>query len=280
MQNEVLTFENHSRYFKECKYVYPVVSRRSQGISLGINLNLNNACNWRCIYCQVDGLIRGKPDSIDRDILAHELDTMLNWIVNGDFIANFAPEGLQRFNDICLAGNGEPTLSPDFLFTCDLIANLQDKYKLKDVKTVLITNGSQFYSSVVQNAVQIIAACNGEVWFKVDRISKDSVNCVNQINMSIDSVSERLKISSNLCKTYIQSCWFNNNNKEPDIADVDEFIDFVAIHKDYIHGVLLYSTARNPALIEGANITQSSNEFLSNINERLLKLGISSVFYR
>ncbi len=88
---KILTIADHSRYFKNCTYIYPVVSRRSNGISLGINLNLNNACNWRCVYCQVDGLIRGKPNPIDLVKLEFELDQMLDWIINGTFIQQFAP---------------------------------------------------------------------------------------------------------------------------------------------------------------------------------------------
>ena len=93
--SKILSIANHSRNFKDFSYIYPVVSRRSNGISLGINLNLNNACNWRCVYCQVEGLVRGRPNAIDLIKLESELEHMLNWIVNGDFIQEFAPLGLQ-----------------------------------------------------------------------------------------------------------------------------------------------------------------------------------------
>lgn len=277
--NETLTFENHSRYFKECKYVYPVVSRRSQGVSLGINLNLNNACNWRCIYCQVDGLIRGKPTAINLTELEKELDAMLQWIVNGDFLINFAPSGLQGLNDICLAGNGEPTLSPDFFAVCQLIAKLRQKYLLDNVKTVLITNGSQVHLPRVRDALSILNNCNGEVWFKVDRATSDKVNLVNQVVLNMEAVGNHLILSSTLCKTFIQSCWFNDRGKEPDINDVVQFINFIAKYKNNITGVLLYSTARPPALSEGAEITQCSDIFLYDLNEQILKLGIKSVYY-
>ena len=65
-----LTITDHSRVFNNFTYIYPVVSRRSEGVSLGINLNINNACNWRCVYCQVEGLVRGKPEPINLDKLS------------------------------------------------------------------------------------------------------------------------------------------------------------------------------------------------------------------
>lgn len=274
-----LTYENHSRYFADCRYIYPVVSRRSQGLSLGINLNLNNACNWRCVYCQVEGLVRGNPDPVDRDVLVAELDFMLNWIVNGDFIQQFAPIGLQRFNDICLAGNGEPTLSPDFNFVCDVIAKLRAKYNLQEVKTVLITNGSQIHNPQVQEGLKTLALLNGEIWFKVDRVSKTDILAVNQVALGSEGISKRLKIAAGLITTYIQSCWFSNNGNNPSQSELDDFIQFISGHQEFIAGVLLYSTARQPALAEGGNITQVSHEFLQQLNQRILDLGIYSRYH-
>ena len=45
---------DHSRLFEQNLYVYPVLSRRSRGISVGINLNPDKVCNFDCVYCQVD----------------------------------------------------------------------------------------------------------------------------------------------------------------------------------------------------------------------------------
>ena len=62
----MLNVSDHSRDSAGLKYIYPVVSRRAGGVSLGINLNVNNACNWRCVYCQVPGLTRGGPPPVCR----------------------------------------------------------------------------------------------------------------------------------------------------------------------------------------------------------------------
>ena len=60
-----LTVTDHDRDVAGLTYVYPVVSRRAGGVSVGINLNPNNACNWRCVYCQVPDLVRGAAPVID-----------------------------------------------------------------------------------------------------------------------------------------------------------------------------------------------------------------------
>ena len=96
------------------RYVYPVVSRRAGGVSVGINLNPNNACNWRCIYCQVPDLTRGTAPPVDLAVLENELRGFLDELLHGDFMQSRVPEGARRINDIALSGNGEPTSGAEF----------------------------------------------------------------------------------------------------------------------------------------------------------------------
>lgn len=276
----VLNFSEHSRFFKDYRYIYPVVSRRAQGISLGLNLNPNNACNWRCIYCQVEGLVRGKPPAIDLLQLEAELDELLAWITEGDFIQRYAPLSLQRLNDICLSGNGEATLSPDFAAVVKLIAKLRHKYELGSaVKTILISNGSEMHLDQVQQGLKLIAANNGEVWFKIDRATTTGIRQVNQVALNLNSVIERLQIAASLCPCYVQSCWFKLAGADPEPAEVQAFVALMAQLSGVIEGVLLYSTARNPALPEGANISQVSADFLANLAQELANVGVSATYY-
>ena len=54
-------FTSHPREFEENRYVYAVLSRRAGGVSIGVNLNPDKRCNFRCVYCQVPNLSRGTP---------------------------------------------------------------------------------------------------------------------------------------------------------------------------------------------------------------------------
>ena len=109
-----LDTQDHSRYSAGMTYVYPVISRRAGGVSVGINLNPNNACNWQCIYCQVPNLLRGGPPPIALDQLERELNALLVDIVDGDFMSKRVDADMRRLVDVAFSGNGKPTSAAEF----------------------------------------------------------------------------------------------------------------------------------------------------------------------
>ena len=64
---------DHPRLFQGNKFVYPVLSRRSRGISVGVNLNPDKVCNFDCIYCQVDRRSEAETRFVATDRLLGEL---------------------------------------------------------------------------------------------------------------------------------------------------------------------------------------------------------------
>ena len=202
MSDNILNVINHDRDSAALRYVYPVVSRRSGGVSVGINLNTNNACNWRCIYCQVPDLVRGTAPAIDLAVLENELRGFLIELLHGDFMRNRVPQGLQRINDIALSGNGEPTSAGEYVQVIALIARIRNELALPDaVKTLLITNGSLMYRNSVQQGLRDMAKINGEVWFKLDRASEAGMQRVNDIHMSLNKVRDNLIAAIACCPT-------------------------------------------------------------------------------
>ena len=77
-------FAAHPREFTANRYVYPVLSRRAGGISIGVNLNPDKFCNFRCVYCQIDRTEPGDDKPVDLADLAEELDRMVELVVSGD----------------------------------------------------------------------------------------------------------------------------------------------------------------------------------------------------
>ena len=278
MNSKELSTINHDRGSADLRYVYPVVSRRAGGVSVGINLNTNNACNWRCIYCQVPDLHRGAAPAADLAILERELRGFLVELLHGDFMQSRVPEGARRINDIALSGNGEPTSCAEFVQVIELIARLRRETELPDaVKTVLITNGSLMYRKSVRQGLRDMAKLNGEVWFKLDRASEAGMQRVNDIRIGMDKVRSNLAAAIECCPTWLQTCWFALDGEAPSRQDEEDYLEFVAALLSDGHrpqGVLLYSLARPSLQPEAPRLTALTGAQLQGFADRIAGLGL------
>jgi wyosine [tRNA(Phe)-imidazoG37] synthetase (radical SAM superfamily) len=273
LSDGTLSTTDHSRDSAGLRYVYPVVSRRAGGVSIGINLNTNNACNWRCIYCQVPDLTRGTAPTVDLPLLKKELGGFLHELQHGDFMQR-VPSEARRINDIAISGNGEPTSALEFAEVIDVIAKL----KPADLKLVLITNGSLMQRDNVQAGLRRMAQLNGEVWFKLDRASEDGLQRINDTKMTMDKVRQNLATAiANCPNTWLQTCWFALGGVAPSAQDEDDYVDFVqGLLRGGIkpQGVLLYGLARPSLQAEAPRLSPLSNEQMENFATRVRKLGL------
>lgn len=249
-------------------------------MSVGVNLNINNACNWRCIYCQVPELKRGAAPPVDLALLEQELRGFLNELVNGDFMQRHVPEGVRRINDIALSGNGEPTSAKEFEQVITIIGKLRQELALPShIKLVLITNGSLMHRKNVQQGLRKMAKLNGEVWFKVDRASRAGIQQINSSRASMVKVRENLATSIALCPTWLQTCWFMLDGEPPDKQDEDDYLNFLTtlLHDDVKpEGVLLYSLARPTLQPEAPRLTALSGQQLEAFATRIRALGLNT----
>jgi wyosine [tRNA(Phe)-imidazoG37] synthetase (radical SAM superfamily) len=247
-QAPTLTPRNHDRDSAGMTYVYPVVSRRAGGVSVGVNLNPNNACNWACVYCQVPDLQRGTAPDINLPQLEAELRAMLTDILHGDFMQTRVPEGARRLNDIALSGNGEPTSAKAFPQVIELIGRVMADFGLVGkIKLVLITNGSRADRTRVREGLEKMAALNGEVWFKFDSATAAGMRSINQTRIAPEKQFERLAAAARLCPTWLQTCVFALDGAPP--SDTEQAAYLAAIERIRAlripaKGVLLYGLAR------------------------------------
>lgn len=279
MNNTILSVTDHDRNSASLRYVYPVVSRRAGGVSVGINLNPNNACNWRCIYCQVPGLLRGAAQPVDMALLEYELRTFLTELLHGEFMQNRVPEGARRIIDIALSGNGEPTSAAEFSQVVALINRVRSELALpKTVKTVLITNGSLLYRADIQQGLRDMARFHGEVWFKLDRASEAGMLRINDTHARLSQVRSNLIAAIEACPTKLQTCWFALDNQPPSRRDEDDYLEFVAaLLRDghLLQGVLLYSLARISRQAEAPRLSALPAAAMQAFACRIGKLGLS-----
>jgi wyosine [tRNA(Phe)-imidazoG37] synthetase (radical SAM superfamily) len=273
-----LTPVNHDRDSAGMTYVYPVVSRRAGGVSVGINLNPNNACNWACVYCQVPNLTRGTAPEIDLAQLEAELRAMLADILHGDFMQTRVPDGARRLNDIALSGNGEPTSAKAFPQVIDLIGRVMADFDLVGkIKLVLITNGSLADRPRVQDGLEKMAALNGEVWFKFDSATSSGMRSINQTRIPPDKQFERLAVAARRCPTWLQTCVFALDGAPP--SDTEQAAYLAAVEhirqlRIPVRGVLLYGLARPSMQPQASRLSALPGEWLEAFAEKIRVAGL------
>ncbi len=278
--DQYLTVEDHNRDVTGLTYIYPVVSRRAGGVSIGINLNINNACNWRCVYCQVPNLTRGTPLPINLELLEKELRDFLEYIVHGDFMLRYVAEGDRKIQDIAFAGNGEPTSAKEFPAVLSIVEKLLNEFDLLSpalahpIKVRLITNGSLMDKPHVLESMRHLAKINGEVWFKADAGTSEGVAKINDVNINIASVIKRIKACAEVCPTFVQTCMVAIDGKPPTNLEVDAYIALLSEVKDVIQGVHLYGLARPSMQAEAPRLTRLLPEWLEGVATKIRAIGL------
>jgi wyosine [tRNA(Phe)-imidazoG37] synthetase (radical SAM superfamily) len=105
-------WRHHERRRKDNRYVYAVVSLRSRGVSIAINANPDKACNFNCIYCQVNRCTPATARKVDLEKLSEELDIVLQAENNGSLYRDVPFRALapaaRGICDIAFSGDGEP----------------------------------------------------------------------------------------------------------------------------------------------------------------------------
>jgi len=270
----MLSTDDHSRDSAGMRYVYPVVSRRAGGISIGVNLNPNNACNWRCVYCQVPDLKRGGPPPIDLALLAAELDEFLRRAATAEFLERLAPAGARRIVDVAFSGNGEPTSAPEFGAALDIVAQALERHGLLGkVKIRLITNGSLVDRVRVREALARLGQLGGEAWFKVDAVAPSFR--INGVRLNPDTVRRRLRLCGGLVETWVQTCVFAWDGAPPAEDEVAAYLEFLAGVKDAVAGVLLYGLARPSLQPEAARLGRLPQSWLDALARKIEKTGLT-----
>jgi len=275
----ILTTTNHSRDIAGLKYVYPVLSRRAGGLSVGINFNVNNACNWRCIYCQVPDLKIGAAPDLDFQLLEAELRFFLDDVLHGDFYARFqVDKDKQGIKDIAISGNGEPTSLKDFDKAVALIGKVATEVGvLPKSNFVLITNGSLVHRPCVQSGLKVLKAYGGEVWFKLDSATEQGRALVNNAGQSCQASVENLLLCVRLCPTKLQTCLLDYDKRGWSQQEKNAYLGLLKDIKAkgcVLKGVMLYTIARPSLQPESIRLERLSVEDLTAFADEIRLLGL------
>lgn len=226
----VLTLHTeHPRLFQSNKFVYPVLSRRSRGVSVGINLNPDKVCNFDCIYCQVDRRSAAVTRFVETDRLLAELEETLDLVTTGALYGDerFAsiPEPLRRLNDIAFSGDGEPTTFRNIPSIVADVAAIKARRGLDAVKLVMITNASMFHRPSVQRALATLDANNGEIWAKLDAGTEPYFRLVDRTTVPFERVLQNLRDAARVRPLVIQSLFMRVAGAGPSADEIAAYCD-------------------------------------------------------
>ncbi|MCH8827941.1 MAG: radical SAM protein [Planctomycetes bacterium] len=267
--NPLSLFTEHPRTYRENRFVYPVVSRRSRGLSLGVNLNPDKVCNFDCIYCQVDRTSLAETRFVEMERLLGELDAMFRFVASGriyeDERFRNVPEQLRRLNDVAFSGDGEPTTFRNFDEIIESVAALKHRHRLPDVKLVLITNASMFHRPAVARGLKILDANNGEVWAKLDAGTEAYYHEVERTKIPFQQILDNITLAARLRPVVIQSLFLQIDDAPVSDAEIDAFCDRlneIVAAGGRISLVQVYTVARKPAV---SSVTALSDEHVDRI---------------
>ncbi len=213
------------RHFLDNRYVYSVLSQRAGGLSIGINLNPDQRCNFDCIYCEIDrSRPRGKP-GVNVPVLVEELERMLDRVQAGrqDEMGHAgAPAELLALKEVAISGDGEPTLCPNFREALQAVAAVRQRHAAGPFKIVLITNAIGLGIPRVREGILRLADSD-EIWAKLDAGSQDYMNAVNRPGISIELILRSIRDLARVRPVIIQSLFPLIDGREPPQREIEMY---------------------------------------------------------
>lgn len=250
----LLVHRDHRRTYEDNRYVYAVVSRRSKGVSIGVNLNPDKLCNFDCIYCQVDRQTPPTVRDVDVAALVAELEEMLDVVVSGQLFEleryRGTPTALRRLNDIAFSGDGEPTTCPEFLDVVRAVAEIKQRRGLNSVKMVLITNATRLHVPRVREALDVLDQNQGEIWAKLEAGTEAYYQQIERTTVPFAKVLENITEAAQVRPVVIQAMFLKMNGAAPGGAELEAFcarLNAILTAGGRISLVQVYTVARAPA---------------------------------
>ena len=242
---------HHPRRFGKLRHVYPVISRRSDGLSLGVNLSPSGLCNFACVYCQI--LAEANQPQADTplvpmDVLESELRQLVGSVNDGTLFEQtvFAhtPPEKRILKDVAFSGDGEPTFSPQFAQTVQLVADIRKELCDDSVKIVLITNASALHHASVRAALEVMLQNNGEIWAKLDAGTPEFYQTISRSSVPFPTICTNLINVTRDLPVVIQTCFLALHGKGPSADEVRQYAERLNT-LDKVLYVQIYTVARN-----------------------------------
>lgn len=241
---------DHRRSWQDFQYCYPVISRRSQGVSLGINLNPDKICNFDCVYCEVDRTAPGPRSDLDLAQMEREMNALLDLTASGGLFADSpfdsARPEQRRLNDLAFSGDGEPTTAREFPAAVALMARLKAERGLSAVKLVLITDSSRLQAPEVVAGLELLMANQGEIWAKLDAGTEAYYQEINRSRIPFQRILDNLAAAAKRWPLTLQTLFLEWQGAGPSDLEVAAYIQRLRtlLEIGSLRAVQLYTVAR------------------------------------
>ena len=242
----------------------PVHSRRL-GVSLGINLlpEDGKVCSFDCIYCECGFNKDRRPTKTlpSRHEVFEALESRLK-----DMKANGPKPDVLTF-----AGNGEPTMHPEFPEIIDDVRMLRDRY-FPEAKISVLSNATQILKPKVFEALKKV---DNNI-LKLDTVNSDYIQEVDRPNghYNVEAIIDKLKAFEG--KVIIQTMFMKGTMNGRDVSNLsDGFVQpWLKAVKDIApEKVMIYTIDRETP---DHDLKKASHEELDHIVDLLKKEGIEA----
>jgi len=249
-------FASHPRNFDKFRWVYPVLSRRSGGLSIGVNINPDRLCNFDCPYCQVDRRGEAPPAEVSPAGVESEVRELLGRVVATGLSETFpgVDVGNRKLSDIALSGDGEPTLRPEFGEICRRLTQIRGEWVDSGgtpYRQVVITNATLLDRASVRLGLDHLERGGGlEVWGKLDAGTQDFYQKVNVSRVPLSQVIANLSATAPRYPLRIQTLFFERDGEIPSAPEIQAWIAHVEtiLQQGPLLGLQLHTVARATAV--------------------------------
>lgn len=248
------------RDFLNNRFVYAVISPRAHGLSLGVNMNPDQHCDFDCVYCEVDRRTPPREVTLDVDAMGEELRRTLAFVHQGRLREHptyqALPDELLQLRHVALSGDGEPTLTPNFTEAVQAVVRVRALGGYPFFKVVLLTNATGLDRAQVQEGLKHLTKSD-EIWTKLDGGTQAFLNKVNRGNVSLEKVLKNILSLARQRPVVIQSLFPAINGEEPPLEEIEQYAQRLKELKAdgaQISLVQIYSAARPMSHAESGHL--------------------------
>jgi wyosine [tRNA(Phe)-imidazoG37] synthetase (radical SAM superfamily) len=244
----------------ESQIVYGPIWTRRFGWDIGVNLLplTHKLCTFDCIYCQY-----GPLTSTGKSRFPSITEVMTELSSKWESCINTTSENLH----ITIAGNGEPTMYPQFTELVEKLTEWRDQVA-PDLRLALLSNGYRIHKSEIRKAMNLL----DEPIVKLDCAISEKITSVNQpvFSFDLDEFIEDLKKCDHII---IQTMFVKGYNDGVD--DLRYWME--ALKRIQPSEVQIYTISRTPPNPISA-ITNRELQSIANVTSTVVGIPVHAYF--